>query len=193
MLGGYVMLNKADENLYVKAKNALTQGKPILFYEDANTCYYIDTITLDGTDIILTKGGKTITIEADGDITENGDIQPHLYNFYKSSVYLQTTDYGDIRGTWKFTAVDDNYNINSQDFNDIKNCLRKILNNCGIIDIINSDEDTQFTGSIYMVNGNIYIEGYSTSKSEFISIDIDQLSSDTGLELNIYWDKTKLF
>lgn len=79
MLGGYVMLNKADENLYLKAKNALTQGKPILWYEAENTCYYIDTISLDGTDVVLTKGGKIITIESDGDIVETGDFQNHLY------------------------------------------------------------------------------------------------------------------
>ena len=79
MNGGYLMVSKSDTNLYAKLNNALTVGKPILWYEDANTCYYIDTITKSGTDIILTKGGKTITIESDGTITEVGDIQPHLY------------------------------------------------------------------------------------------------------------------
>lgn len=75
MNGGYLMVSKTDTNLYTKLNNALTLGKPVLWYEDDNTCYYIDTITKSGTDIILTKGDKTITIESDGDITEVGDIQ----------------------------------------------------------------------------------------------------------------------
>ena len=74
MNGGYLMVSKSDTNLYAKLNNALTVGKPILWYEDETTCYYIDTITKSGTDIILTKGGKTITIENDGTITEVGDV-----------------------------------------------------------------------------------------------------------------------
>lgn len=74
MNGGYLMVSKTDTKLYEKLNNALTIGKPVLWYEDENTCYYIDTITKSGTDIVLTKGGKTITIESDGDITESGDI-----------------------------------------------------------------------------------------------------------------------
>lgn len=81
MNGGYLMVSKADTNLYEKLNNALTIGKPVLWYEDENTCYYIDTITKSGTDIILTKGGKTITIENDGDITETGEVQNHLYEY----------------------------------------------------------------------------------------------------------------
>ena len=82
--GGYVMINKAQDNVYELATSALTSGKPILWYETNTECYFIDTITLSGTDIILTKGGKTITIESDGDITEVGDIQNHLYKYYVS-------------------------------------------------------------------------------------------------------------
>lgn len=80
--GGYIMVSKTDTNIYEKVNKALTLGKPILWYEDETTCYYIDTISKSGTDIVLTKGGKTITIEADGDITETGDIQNHLYQYY---------------------------------------------------------------------------------------------------------------
>lgn len=75
MNGGYLIVSKADTNLYEKLNKALTLGKPVLWYEDEDTCYYIDTITKSGTDIILTKGGKTITIESDGDITESGDVE----------------------------------------------------------------------------------------------------------------------
>ena len=93
MNGGYLMVSKTDTDLYAKLVKGLTIGKPILWYESPTECYYIDTISggevtseiVDDEevftyhDIILTKGGKTITIEADGDITESGEIQTHLY------------------------------------------------------------------------------------------------------------------
>ena len=92
--GGYVMVSKNDTDLYKKLNNALTLGKPVLFYENENTCYYIDTISLDGTDIVLTKGGKTITIEADGDITETGNIQEKIYKYLINYEDLNASDDG---------------------------------------------------------------------------------------------------
>ena len=89
--GGYVMINKAQDNVYELATSALTSGKPILWYETNTECYFIDTITLNGTDIILTKGGKTITIESDGDITEV-DIQNHLYKHFITFDIENTSD-----------------------------------------------------------------------------------------------------
>lgn len=90
MNGGYLMVSKTDTNLYTKLNNALTLGKPVLWYEDDNTCYYIDTITKSGTDIVLTKGGKTITVESDGDITESGTIQPQSGSTkYLHTIYAQ--------------------------------------------------------------------------------------------------------
>ena len=78
--GGYVIIGKTDNNIYEKSKKALTLGKPILFYEDATTSYYIDAITLDGSDnVVLTKGGKTITIANDNTITESGNVDDKLY------------------------------------------------------------------------------------------------------------------
>lgn len=98
MNGGYLMVSKSDTNLYNKLNNALTVGKPILWYEDANTCYYIDTITKDGTDIVLTKGGKTITVESDGDVNEVGDIiQKNQY------YYIFDAADGTIDGTGTLT------------------------------------------------------------------------------------------
>ena len=79
--GGYLIINKDDANIYAKLQDALTNGKPVLFYENDTTCYYIDTIALDGTDIVLTKGGKTITITSSNVVTESGNIQNHLYRY----------------------------------------------------------------------------------------------------------------
>ena len=87
--GGYLMVSKTDTDLYKKLNNALTLGKPVLFYEDATTCYYIDTISKSGDDIVLTKGGKTITITDANVVTESGDIQAHLYVYS-----FEINDYG---------------------------------------------------------------------------------------------------
>lgn len=73
--GGYVMLDLADKKLYERAKAAIGSGKPVMLY-DNDAVYYIDTISLDDTNVVITKGGKTITIAADGTITESGEIQP---------------------------------------------------------------------------------------------------------------------
>lgn len=70
--GGYVLININDSNIYNACNDALTNGKPILLYEDDNTCYYIDSISKSGDDIILTKGGKTFTITDANVVTETG-------------------------------------------------------------------------------------------------------------------------
>lgn len=77
--GGYVMLDLADPKLYDRAKASIGSGKPVMVYDTDNAVYYIDSIALDGTDVIITKGGKTITIASDGTITSSGDIQNHLW------------------------------------------------------------------------------------------------------------------
>lgn len=82
MNGGYIIISKNQADAYALSVKALELGKPVLFYEDDTTCYYIDTITKSGTDIVLTKGGKTITIESDGTITEGGDIQVNNLHCY---------------------------------------------------------------------------------------------------------------
>lgn len=207
MNGGYLMVSKADTKIYDKLQLGLKVGKPILWYESETVCYYIDTISggeitteivddeevITYGDIILTKGGKTITITSANAVTETGDIQNHLYNFYLPSIYLQTTDYGDIRGMWEFTAVDDDYNINAYDFVTIKDGLIKILDKCGIIKITNSDSDSTFTGFIYKENNDIFIEGYSSDKEDYIKVNLNSLSNDTDLELIADWDKCQLF
>lgn len=100
MNGGYLMISKNDSDIYAKAQKALVLGKPILFYENATTCYYIDTISggeitteiVDDVevttygDIILTKGGKTITITSANVITESGNInEPLMENIVDSA------------------------------------------------------------------------------------------------------------
>ena len=91
--GGILIISKDDANIYNKLQLALIQGKPVLWYETPTECYYIDTISggeitteiVDDEevtsygDIILTKGGKTITITSANAVSESGEIQNHLY------------------------------------------------------------------------------------------------------------------
>ena len=90
MNGGYIMIYKSSKKIYLELFACLTLGKPILWYEDKNTCFFIDTISggeisteiVDDEevrtygDIILTKGGMTITITAENVVSEVGEIQP---------------------------------------------------------------------------------------------------------------------
>lgn len=106
MNGGYLMVSKTDTNLYEKLNKALTSGKPVLWY-DENTCYYIDTITKSGTDIILTKGGRIITIESDGDITEVGNINN---NIYSHNITIRAINSGDVIEI-NFMILNNNANV----------------------------------------------------------------------------------
>lgn len=141
--GGYIIIAKNDADAYAKANKALTLGKPILFYEDNTTCYYIDTITLDGTDIILTKGGKTITIEADGDITETGNVQNHLYalTFNVCDMYYTI-----------FTKT--SCGLQDKIINDSDNPTTIILTNEEKTKLYNAYKNALTNGSIYLI-GNI--------------------------------------
>lgn len=109
MNGGYKMINKSSNKIYSELVACLTLGKPILWYEDKNTCFFIDTIsggeitteivddeevTTYG-DIILTKGGMTITITAENVVTEEGNIQPGEYHLYRYNIVCQFRDYND--------------------------------------------------------------------------------------------------
>ena len=80
--GGYAIVSYDDKDIYSKVQSAYTNQKPILFYDDTNTCYFIDTIKKnnDG-DYELTKGGRTFTITDVNSVIAEGNIQEklHLY------------------------------------------------------------------------------------------------------------------
>lgn len=76
MNGGYAMINLASETIYADVVAALASNKPIVVYEATRAPYYADSVTTSGTNVVITKGGKTITIANDNTITNVGDIQP---------------------------------------------------------------------------------------------------------------------
>ena len=93
-IGGYSILDLTDTtNVSKQANICYTQDKPVLVYGANGEKYFADSITKSGTNIIITKGGQTITIANDNTITIVGDIQEkklYLYILDLAGVTLQT-------------------------------------------------------------------------------------------------------
>ena len=79
--GGYTILDLESSTIYADSVKALDSNKPVVVY-DTNKPYFADTIVLDGTNVVITKGGKTITIANDNTITNVGDIQLKVFGLY---------------------------------------------------------------------------------------------------------------
>lgn len=169
--GGYVMINKAQDNVYELATSALTSGKPILWYESNTECYFIDTITLSGTDIILTKGGKTITIESDGDVTESGNIQPSGSILYRHIIELKVDEHN-LDNTF-IEIINDKSNAMTLD--DIKSSI-SIINTFSKSTFsydgtIVAPLSLQFNGSVFLENViNLQVAGYMVILNATISV-----------------------
>lgn len=187
--GGYVMLDKADSDIFAKASGALQAGKPILWYEDKNTCYFIDTIEKTGSDsIALTKGGLTIVITSGNVVTENGSIQPKLYKykFNVSDMYVSFV----TSKLYKF-ETNKEYTINSDsDYTtclltgDLLQSLKDALadlpaNSCSIV----SDNKSLLSAS----SEQIVVKESDDSSAFNISYINNTLTTDsTGYEAEIY-------
>lgn len=92
MVNGYVFLDLTKSNVYSKALKVLGTDKPVVIKDGSGSPYFVDSLTLDGTNVVITKGGKTITIANDNTITNVGDIQNHLYE-YDIKLQCTTTAY----------------------------------------------------------------------------------------------------
>ena len=81
MVNGYVFLDLTKTNVYAKALKVLGTDKPVVIKDGSGSPYFVDSLTLDGTNVVITKGGKTITIANDNTITNVGLIaNPTLEN-----------------------------------------------------------------------------------------------------------------
>ena len=81
MVNGYVTLDLASNKIYKEALGAIKSGKPVMVV-DAPNVYFADTIAIDtdnDDNVVITKGGKTITITDANSVSSEGDIQNHLY------------------------------------------------------------------------------------------------------------------
>ena len=90
MVNGYVTLDLASKNIYNESLNAIKSGKPVMVV-DAPNVYFADTIKVATIDddkvVVITKGGKTITINDVNAVSSEGDMVNHLweYNFTNDS------------------------------------------------------------------------------------------------------------
>lgn len=90
--GGYAIVSHDDIDIYSKVKGAFENHKPILFYDDDNTCYFIDTIKYgDDDDLIITKGGKTFTVTTNNTLSSEGEIQVESKKLYRHLITLKTS------------------------------------------------------------------------------------------------------
>jgi len=115
----YGMFSSVDlsaANVYEQALKAYNANTLVQIISEDDGKFVADTITQDAEtdDIIITKGGKTITIANDNTITNVGDIQNHLYliDFRLTS---ETADY-DLR----ITAISTKENITLDDLSTLE-------------------------------------------------------------------------
>ena len=81
MVNGYVFLDLTKTNVYAKALKVLGADKPVVIKDNSGAPYFVDSLTLDGTNVVITKGGKTITIANDNTITNVGEIDNTLKTY----------------------------------------------------------------------------------------------------------------
>ena len=109
-IGGYSILDLTDANVHAQANACYNQDKPVLVYGANGERYFADTITKSGTNIIITKGGKTITIANDNTITSVGDIQiKQIHHYAFNMEYLEANE-NDLTAEYVILISDKNLN-----------------------------------------------------------------------------------
>ena len=108
MVNGYVFLDLTKTNVYSKALKVLGTDKPVVIKDGSGSPYFVDSMALDGTNVVITKGGKTIAIANDNTITNVGDIQNHLY---EHNINIADNIFNDIN----ITLLNDNNDVFTYD------------------------------------------------------------------------------
>ena len=126
--GGYAIVKYNDSDIFAKVKNAYENEKPILFYDDDKTCFYVDSVKLNGDGYYeFTKGGKTWTVTDNNTLSSEGQIQQHLgilkvgYSGQDDVIYITNL----ISGL--FTEFDDNFD-GVEKIDGLYNVLKAIVN-----------------------------------------------------------------
>ena len=179
MNGGYIMIYKNSKRIYLELFACLTLGKPILWYEDKNTCFFIDTISggeisteiVDDEevrtygDIILTKGGMTITITAENVVSEVGEIQPSS----GSSVVANPTLSGDEEDLTGLEVDGVKYAVASSGGLTLYNHQIKLFTSLGVATIISIINTTSTKFSTPSQIASILYQNRFTDTSAFYS------------------------
>lgn len=112
MVNGYVFLDLTKTNVYAKALKVLGADKPVVIKEGSGSPYFVDSLTLDGTNVVITKGGKTITIANDNTITNEGLIaNPTMENIVDLNGNKRFVDFENVDE--EITGLDISYSKSS--------------------------------------------------------------------------------
>lgn len=117
MVNGYVTLDLASNKIYKESLGAIASGKPVMVV-DAPNVYFADTISIVSDNVVITKGGKTITITDANAVSSVGDIQAHLYQY--SITFNGTFDENNLTFNLKFISNKSDITIDDLISNDIK-------------------------------------------------------------------------
>ena len=176
MVNGYVFLDLTKSNVYSKALKVLGTDKPVVIKDGSGSPYFVDSLTLDGTNVVITKGGKTITIANDNTITNVGDIQPKTLHLYKLNFSLEISS---TEGNFMmlFYSNKDNLTKENITFNEINKYEFTPL----------YDINNNFVGYYFE---NFYLDG-DTLECNVYDGEHGEQSADSGT--TIISDLTKLF
>ncbi len=171
MVNGYVTLDLASNNIYNESLNAIASGKPVMVV-DAPNVYFADTIAISGDDVVITKGGKTITINDANAVSSVGDIQEktHLY-----LINLVGED-SDANSLYVFmnllTLRNDLTSENLIDY--LKTYL---ANNKYQINGYNGDSQLVYTSLQYFTNNNEFrVDGVNDSEMAYTNVSVGKIT-----------------
>lgn len=92
MVNGYVFLDLTKSNVYAEALKVLGTDKPVVIKDGSGAPYFVDSLTLDGTNVVITKGGKTITITDANAVSSEGDIQEKAHSYLVNLIGEDTSN-----------------------------------------------------------------------------------------------------
>lgn len=158
--GGYVMINLTGADVYVQARTCLKfkGDKAILVYDGENV-FFADTITLSGTNVVITKGGQTITISNANVVTKTGSISGGGVKLYTHNIDLVFLDGCDETKNIIFRVISSNESVyNATSFKALFNVgPEEQEKSCGLFN--NALIETNETGNPYALGDLIYDDG----------------------------------
>lgn len=139
-IGGYSILDLADANVYAQALICAKQNKPVLVYDDPLR-YYADTIAIDtdnDDNVVITKGGKTITITDANSVSSEGDITIKQVHQYQITLELDNSG-SMLELKFVHTTLNDFEDVTNGTLTvEIANTIVKDYNNIIMFDVSNN-------------------------------------------------------
>lgn len=177
MINGYVFLDLTKSNVYAKALKVLGADKPVVIKDGVGSPYFVDSIALDGTNVVITKGGKTITIANDNTITNVGDIQNHLYEY---GIYCSGSDI-DTSFTLHLLSSKIFENNASINFDTLMDLIY-----IGVLAQIGEFSDTEkINGNIYTISTNSFDVVIPKGDGTDYDMNISESDLDIGITINL--------